>query len=247
MRVIWTIARREFKQYFNSPLAYVVAFAFLVLLGLLFTNDLGDAILESASQPAAPGVEILLGPLIWMMLFIIMPAVTMRSLADEQRMGTLEILLTAPVRDRELVIGKWLGGMLFVFSMLALTWIYPLILNLLVDPGIDFGQLIAGYSGILLFAGGLIGIGVAVSSFFNNPNTALVANYIVVLVLWFIRPASHAGDGAGGRFIAYLNFIDHYLNFFRGIVDLRDVVYYLTVIVLSLFIGTIAVDSRRWR
>ncbi len=254
MRNIWTIARREYKLYFNSPMAYIVAFAFLVLLGLLFTNDLSDAVLRSSFQPISLGVEILLGPLIWMMLFIMMPAVTMRSLADEQRMGTLEILLTAPVRDRELVIGKWLGGMLLVLSIFAITLIYPLILNLLVDPGIDAGQLMAGYLGLILFAGALIAIGVAVSSFFSNPNAALVTNYVVVLLLWFIRPASQSGGDIGGQIIAYLNFIDHYVNFFRGVVDLRDITYYVSVIALSLFFGTIsirvpevAVSGSRWR
>jgi ABC-2 type transport system permease protein len=228
-------------------MAYIVAFAFLVLLGLLFTNDLSDAVLRSSFQPISLGVELILGPLIWMMLFIMMPAVTMRSLADEQRMGTLEILLTAPVRDRELVIGKWLGGMLLVLSIFAITLIYPLILNLLVDPGIDAGQLMAGYLGLILFAGALIAIGVAVSSFFSNPNAALVTNYVVVLLLWFIRPASQSGGDIGGQIIAYLNFIDHYVNFFHGVVDLRDITYYVSVIALSLFFGTISIESRRWR
>ncbi len=247
MKIIWTIAKREYKLYFSSPVAYVVAFAFLVLLGLLFTNDLSNAILQSSFQPISLGVDILLGPLIWMMLFIMMPAVTMRSLADEQRMGTLEILLTAPVRDRELVIGKWLGGMFFVLTILLITLIYPFILNLLVNPGIDPGQLLAGYLGLVLFTGGLLAIGVAVSSLFSNPNAALVSNYIVVLLLWFIRPATQAGGGVGSQLIAYMNFIDHYVNFFRGVVDLRDIAYYLSVIALSLFLGTVLIESRRWR
>ncbi len=247
MRNIWTIAKREYKVFFITPMAYVVSFAFLAILGYLFSVDLAAAVLQSGFQPTAPGVEILLGPLIWMMLFIMMPAVTMRSLADEQRMGTLELLLTAPVRDWELVVGKWLGSILFVLTLVAMTWIYPVILNLIVDPGLDFGQLVAGYLGIFLFAGALIAIGIAVSALFSNPNAALILNYVIVLLLWFIRPINQAGGEFGARFITYLNFIDHYINFFRGIIDLTDVIYYLSVTIFALFLGAIFVEARRWR
>jgi ABC-2 type transport system permease protein len=162
-------------------------------------------------------------------------------------MGTLEMLLAAPVREWELVLGKWLGGMLFVLSGLVITWIYPLLLNLLVDPGIEMGLLIAGYLGIVLFSAGIIGVGVAVSSLFNNPNAALVTNYIIVLIIWFVRPATQAGGGFVSQVVTYLNFIDHSSNFFRGILDLRDITYFLSVTALALFLGSISVESRRWR
>lgn len=245
MRNIWTIARREYRSYFSTPLAYLVAFAFLGLLGYLFSRELANAIFQAGFQSTAPGVQIVLGPLVWMLLFIMIPALTMRSLADEQRMGTLELLLTAPVRDWELVVGKWLGGFLFVLTLLVVTWIYPFVLNLIVDPGIDQGILISGYLGLVLMAASLVGIGVAVSSLFSNPIVALVSNYGVVLFLWLLAPG--AQGGGGNQFVSYLNFIDHYLNFFRGIIDLSDVLYYLSVTGLALFLGTIVVETRRWR
>jgi ABC-2 type transport system permease protein len=247
MRNVWTIARREYRLYFLTPLAYVAAFAFLVLLGVLFSIDLTNTVVQSSFQPSAPGVQIVLGPIVSLMLFILMPAVTMRSLADEQRMGTLELLLTTPIRDWELVVGKWLGGLLFVLTLLAFTLVYPIILNFIVDPGIDQGVLLTGYLGLIFFGGSLIAIGIAVSSFFNNPNSALIANYVVVLALWLIGSNPQPGASAGNEILSYLNFIDHYLSFFRGIIDLTDIIYYLSVISLSLFLGSVVVASRRWR
>ncbi len=247
MQTVWTIAKREYKLYFISPLAYIVAVAFLFLLGIFFFRDLAGAFLQASFQPAAPGVQIVLSPLVSLLLFILMPAVTWRSLAEEQRRGTLELLLTAPVRDWELVVGKWLGGFLFSLTLLAATWIYPIFLNTIVEPGIDQGPLVTGYLGLVLFAGSLISIGVAVSSFFDNPIAALVVNYIVVLALWLIAPVGGQGGGLGSEILQYLNFIDHYLSFFRGVIDLVDVVYYVSLTALALFIGSVAVEARRWR
>lgn len=247
MRNIRIIARREYRLFFITPLAYIAAAAFLFLLGFLFRNQLLEAIFQSSYQPIAPSVQIVLGPIVSLMLFILMPATTMRSLADEQRMGTLELLLTAPVRDWELVTGKWLGGFLFMLSILAVTGVYPVILNQFVEPGIDQGVLLAGYLGLVLFAGALVAIGVAVSSFFSNPMWALVANYGVVLGLWLIGDTSPAQSVPASKVVNYLNFIDHYLTFFRGVVNLSDIVYYLSVIALSLFIGSVVIETRRWR
>jgi len=111
MRNIWTIARREYKLYFTSPVAYVVAFLFMVILGWFFYSEMRGAILQAAYQAYAPSVQIIISPMVTLLLFT-MPAITMRLLAEEARMGTLELMLTAPVKDWELVIGKWLGGFL---------------------------------------------------------------------------------------------------------------------------------------
>src|SRR5512133_2503951 len=136
---IWTIAKREYKHYFSSPVAYVIAFMILLILGILFYGNLLGSIL----QQVPPTVQIVLGPLVTLFLFTI-PAVTMRTLAEEQRMGTLEILLTAPVRDWELVCGKWLGALLFLLTIVLVTWLYPILMNRIVSPGIDQGLLVSG-------------------------------------------------------------------------------------------------------
>ncbi|MEJ2304635.1 MAG: ABC transporter permease subunit, partial [Anaerolineales bacterium] len=144
MRNIWTIARREYKLYFSTPAAYMVAFMILLVLGVIFYANLTAA----ALQQSAPTVETIIGPFITLLLFGT-PAITMRLIAEEQRMGTIELLLTAPVRDYEMVLGKWLGGFLFMLTLIAVTLVFPLILNAMVDPGIDQGPLLSGYLGLV--------------------------------------------------------------------------------------------------
>lgn len=242
MRNIWTIAKREYKLYFTTPMAYMVAFLYLLVLGLIFHTSL----IQSLYQQYAPGVEIVVGPMVTLILFVT-PAITMRLLAGEQGSGTIELLLTAPVRDWELVIGKWLGGFLFMFSLLAVTWVYPIILNNLVNPGIEQGTLITGYLGLILMSASLIAIGVAVSSLFKNQNAAFFATLGVFLLFWLIGIPSQASGGGGGVF-AYLDIRNHfYSNLFYGVIDLSDVVYYLSLTILALFLGSVSIETRRWR
>lgn len=244
MRNIWTIAQRELKLYFATPVAYMVAFMVLLILGVLFYATLAAA----AFNQFAPGVDTVLGPLVTLLLFGV-PAITMRLLAEEQRMGTIELLLTAPVRDFELVVGKWLGGFLFILALIAVTWIYPIVLNELVDPGIDQGPLLSGYLGVVLISAALVAIGVAISSLFSNQIAAFFATLGVFLVLWLISlPSQSFGAAGDGGLLRYLDFSEHfYRTLFRGVIDLSDVVYYLSVTTLALFLGSMAVETRRWR
>ena len=242
MRNIWTIAKRDYKLYFNTPMAYMVAFLYFLVLGLIFHTSLVQAVY----QQYAPGVEIVVGPMVTLILFVT-PAITMRLLAGEQSSGTIELLLTAPVRDWELVIGKWLGGFLFMFSLLAVTWVYPIILNRLIDPGIEQGLLITGYLGLMMLCASLIAIGVAVSSLFRNQNAAFFATLGVFLLFWLIGIPSEASGGGGGVF-SYLDIRGHfYNNLFRGVIDLSDVVYFLSLTILALFLGSVSIETRRWR
>ena len=246
MRNVWIIARREYKLFFISPVAYVVAFFFMILLGYFFYSALRDAIIQSTYQAYVPGVQIVISPMVTLLLFV-MPAITMRSIAEEMRMGTMELLLTAPVKDWELVVGKWLGAFLFMLTLLAVTWIFPIVLNFLVKPGIDQGVLLSGYLGLVLMVASLVAIGVFISSLFNNQLVVFMVNLAIVLVFWLVRPASTTTGGMGSQVLTYLNFIDHYMNFYQGTIDLSDIVYYLSMTSLALFLGTISVEMRRWR
>ncbi len=242
MRNIWTIARREYKLYFNTPMAYMVAFLYLLVVGLIFHTSL----IQALYQQYPPGVEIVVGPMVTLIIFVT-PAITMRLLAGEQSSGTIELLLTAPVRDWELVIGKWLGGFLFMFTLLAVTWVYPIILNNLVDPGIEQGTLITGYLGLFLLSASLIAIGVAVSSLFKNQNAAFFATLGVFLLFWLIGIPAEA-SGSGGGVFSYLDIRTHfYSNLYYGVVDLSDVIYYLSLTILALFLGSVSIETRRWR
>jgi ABC-2 type transport system permease protein len=243
MRNIWTIASREYKLYFSTPAAYMVAFMIFLVLGIIFYANISAAMM----QQMTPGVDVIIGPFITLLLFGT-PAITMRLIAEEERMGTIELLLTAPVRDYELIVGKWLGGFLFMLTLIAVTWVYPIILNMLVDPGIDQGPLLSGYLGVVLICSALVAIGVAVSSFFSNQIAAFFATIGVFLLLWLISLPSQTLGAFGSDLLGYLDFSEHFFNtLFRGIIDLRDVVYYVSLTILALFFGSVVVETRRWR
>jgi ABC-2 type transport system permease protein len=243
MRNVWTIASREYKLYFASPAAYLVAFMMLLILGIIFYTY----VLAAIVQQFPPTIQVILGPLSTILLFAT-PAITMRLLADEQRLGTMELLLTAPVRDWELVVGKWLGGFLFMVTIIALTWLYPIFMNMIVDPGIDQGPLVSGYLGIILIVSALVAIGVAISALFSNQIAVFFLTLGIFLVFWLIGlPTQSMGAGAGADLLRYLDFSEHFNNAMRGIIDTSDIVYYLSITALALFLGSVLVESRRWR
>ena len=243
MRNIWTIAEREYRHYFTSPIAYAVAFVILLILGILFYSNL----LSYVYYNAAPGIQISVGPLVTLLLFTT-PALTMNTMSDEQKSGTIELLMTSPIRDVEIILGKWLGGFLFLLTVLLVTWIFPVILNQLVSPGIDQGVLVTSYLGLVLMSAAFVAIGVAISSFFNNQIASFFLTLGVLLALWMIGFPVEASGGSGGGLLKYLDLGNHFFEtFFVGVIDLKDVIYFLSLTVLSLFLGTTSIESRRWR
>jgi|YNPNPStandDraft_1061719.scaffolds.fasta_scaffold15987_3 ABC-2 type transport system permease protein len=248
MRNIWTIARREYRQYFISPLAYVTALAILLVVGAYFSLYLYFVSQQSLFGAQAPETNIVVGPMATIFLLGI-PALTMRLLADEQRMGTLELLLTAPVRDAELVIGKWLGAFLFALTIIAITFIFPVILNALVDPGIDQGIMISGYLGIILMVAALLALGTAISALFSNQFAAFFVTLGLMLFLWWVIgwPASVFQYGAPHDIFEHLNISKHFGDMTGGNVTLAAIVYFLSLTILGLLVGTTAVETRRWR
>ncbi len=247
MRAIWIIARREFRRYFTSPVGYLILFLYLFILGLIVNNSLQQAYAFSLFQGAPPpNSDIIIGPMLTLLVFSI-PALTMRLLAGEHAAGTLELLLTAPVRDWELIVGKWLGAFLFVLVLLALTLIYPLALHLLIEPGLDWGPVISGYLGLLLVSAALLALGVAISTMFRSQVAAFAVTLAVFLFLWMVSSLAGAGSPSEGV-LRYLDFGNHFYNaFFRGVIDLQGIVYYLSVTAFGLLVGTVIIESRRWR
>jgi ABC-2 type transport system permease protein len=243
MRNIWTIGIREYKHYFSSPIAYAVAFVIMLIVGILFYVNL----VSYANYGMAPGIQIVIGPLVTLLLFTT-PAVTMNTMADEQKTGTLELLLTAPVRDYEIIVGKWFGGFLFILTILLASWIFPIILNQLVSPGIDQGELLASYLGLALMCAAFVAIGIAASSLFSNQIAAFFLTLGIIMALWMVSyPAQSMGAG-GGEIVRYLDLGEHfYSTFYKGLIDLKDVIYYLSLTAVSLFLGSVSVESRRWR
>ena len=248
MRNIWTIAKREYNQYFISPIAYVVAVALLTLVGGYFA-----ILLLAANQQAASGFGFVPGinevnNLFAFLLLIASPALTMRLLADETRTGTIELLLTAPVRDFELVFGKWLGSFLFVLSLIAVTFIYPVILNNLVSPGIDQKALISSYLGLILLSASFLSIGVGLSAVFSNQITAFISTLAVFIALWWFIGIPASLLPVGGEFFRYMVMNSHFGGAFNaGVINLSDIVYFASLIALGLFTGTVAIEIRRWK
>ncbi len=202
-----------------------------------------------------PGA-VMLGPLLTILLFAT-PAITMRLIAEENSLGTIELMLTAPVRDSELVIGKWLGGTLFGSVLLGLTWIYPVFLQVITKPnGIDQGPLVSSYLVLLLLMASLVAIGVCISAPFKNVTAAFFASLMASLALWVSGLGASALSSSGaaggtslfGTILQYLDFTSHFYNTaYAGRLDLRDIVFYTSIIVLMLFFATRIVESRRWR
>jgi ABC-2 type transport system permease protein len=243
---IWTIAKREYDLYFASPVAYVVAAVILAVLGIFFFLN----IVAASSQPGyVPGVAITMAPL-GTLLVLVIPAITTRLLAEERRLGTIELLLTAPVRDWELVVGKWLGGFLLMVTIVVLTLVFPILLNQFVDPGIDQGPLVSGYLGLILLCASMVAVGVFVSSLFSNQIAAFATTMGVLIFLWWVMGPIVQVLGptaSGAELLAYLDYSGHFLdNMMRGVIDLADVIYYLSVTALALFFSSLSIEIRRW-
>jgi ABC-2 type transport system permease protein len=249
MHNIWTIARREYKHYFISPIAYIVALAVLLIVGVYFVIVLYYVSNQAVTYGATPpDITIVIGPMATIFLFAT-PALTMRLLADEQRMGTLELMLTAPVRDGELVIGKWLGAFLFTLTIIAITLVFPIVLNKLTSPGIDQGIMIASYLAIILLVASYLALGTAMSSFFSNQFAAFFATLALLLIFWWLirLPTYIISSGFFNTLFTYLDLNGRFNSMLSGTIALSDVIYPLSLTALGLLLGTVAVEIRRWR
>lgn len=251
MRNIWTIAKRELQLYFISPIAYIIGLLILLITGIYFTLlvylSASSAYLYGYATP--PGIDSIMTIMVFLFL-LALPALTMRLMADEHRSGTLELLLTSPVKDWELVFGKWLGSFLFILMIIGITLIFPIVLNSLVTNGIDQGAMAANYLGIILVAASFLAIGTAISSFFNNQFAAFFATIVVLFFFWWVIgwPAAIMQQTGGGEIFTYLSMSTHFYNsLLAGKVALADLVYYLSLTALGLFFGTVAVEIRRWQ
>lgn len=247
MRNAWTIARREYDHYFNSPIAYVIAFMILFVIGIIFVYDLNNYI-QNAFQSfgSAPNISSITSTFAFLLVFSV-PALTMRLISDETKMGTIELLLTAPVRDWELIVGKWLGGFLFILTLIGITLVFPIILNGLVTPGIDQKHLISAYLGTALLAAAFLALGVGISSLFKSQIAAFFLTMGTFIFLWWLIRIPAMLMPARGEVFNYLDMQAHFSSMNRGDIYVSDLVYFLSLIVFGLFIGTTAVEMRRWR
>jgi ABC-2 type transport system permease protein len=238
MRNLWTITWRELRAYFSSPLAYILSAAFLALSGVFFGFDLYFSREASMRGVLATFLFILL---------LLAPALTMRLLAEEQRMGTLELLLTAPVHDWQVVVGKYLGGLIMFLVMMVLPTLYYVLILAVFGPP-DYGPLATGYLGLILMGASFLAIGVFTSSLTQNQVVALFVGMAILIILWVADAFGNIfGAGWLSDVFNQIAITRHYSDFFRGVINSADVVYALSVIAISLFLATQALQTRRWR
>lgn len=254
MRNVWTIYTKELNSYFVSPIAYILLLMFALIFGFFFWNALGMFIyygIESQMRGQAFPMNVneqvirpLLSNISVVGLFFI-PMITMRLFAEEKRNGTIELLATSPVRDSEVILGKWLAAVSLYATMLLFTAINFSFLFRYGNP--DWKPLVIGYLGLLLQAGALLAIGTFVSTLTRNQIIAGAVTFGVCLILWVLEWVSGYETATWARVLAYMSVITHYESFAKGVLATKDAIFYLTLIFLGLFLTARSMESLRWR
>jgi ABC-2 type transport system permease protein len=254
MRNAWIICRKELHSYFVSPVAYVLLVLFGVAFGFMFWNALGIFVVEGMEMQMRGQTfpmnlnEQVIRPLLQNVsvigLFFI-PMITMRLFAEEKRTGTIELLTTSPIRDLEIIVGKWLAAIVLYSCLLLFTALNFAFLFKYGNP--DWKPLAMGYLGLLLQAGALLAIGTFISTLTKNQIIAGAATFAVELVLWMIGWVGEYETATWARVLSYLSVTAHFESFGRGVLDSKDAIFYLTVIFLGLFFTARSMESLRWR
>ena len=230
------ISRREIRTYFNSAVAYIVVTVFTVLTGYLFFTQL--FVEKQADMRGFFNIM----PLLFM---FVVPAITMRLLADEKSSGTLELLITMPVRDWEVVVGKFLAAMALLCTAIGLTLVFALTVRGL-GP-LDRGPAIGGYLGLVLMGGAYVAIGVMASSLTRNSIVSFIVAFAISFGLYLLGRLTQFLPQSWQGLVSYLSIDGHFENIGRGVIDSRDVIYYVSVMAVGLLIATLSLESRRWK
>jgi ABC-2 type transport system permease protein len=236
MKNILAVAERELRSYFTSPVAYVVTALFLLMAGYLFALGL-NITREASLRGLIQNVSVL--------FLFITPALTMRLLAEEQRTGTVELLLTNPVQEWQIVLGKFLGSLGLLLVMLGLTLLYPLFLFMFGNP--DVGPVLASYLGVVLQGAAFLAVGLWASSMTQNQIIAAIVAFGALLILWLSESLGQFLGGTVGTIVSYTSLINHFNEFPRGVINSKDVIYYVTVVAAGLVLSTVFLQSRRVR
>ncbi|MFQ5594426.1 MAG: ABC transporter permease [Anaerolineae bacterium] len=238
MRNMLIIARRELGAFFASPIAYLVTAGFLAIAGYFFS-----AILILSRQAT---MQFVFGNTVVVLLFIA-PLLAMRLLSEEQRSGTIELLMTSPVRDWQVIWGKWLAAFVLFLVMMLFTGLYVVVLWRLGNP--DYGPIMSGYLGMLLLGGALLALGTLTSAVTQNQIVAAVLGVALTVLLYVAGAMTDVAgaDSLVGRFFEALALSEHFSDFTRGVVDTTHVIFFLSVIAGALYLATRALETRRWR
>ena len=252
---VWPIFKKEMRLYFTSPVAYVVVTIFLLIAGYFFYSIFAFftlASMQSAMNPAMARdlnvTDSVMRPLfsnVSVILLLLLPLLTMRLFAEERRSGTIELLLTFPVRDGAVLIGKYLAAFALYAVMLGLTVLYPGIVAYFAR--LETGPVFTGYLGLLLMGAAFIAVGIFTSSLTENQIVAAITTFGTLLIFWILGWSADYAGGAVGRVLQHLSILEHNESFAKGVLDTKDIIYYLNFTILALFLALRSLEARRWK
>ena len=253
MRFITVIAVKEIRTYFGSPMAYVVSAAFLAITGFFFVASVSDAFAEASIRGYLAGA-------VFFMIFM-SPALTMRLIAEEQKLGTLELLLTSPIREFEIVIGKFIAAFVMTAIMTGLSLYFVLVLFIYGDP--DIGPLLSGFLGLGLYAAATLAVGLFASALSSNQIVGLIVGSGILIALTIIDFVSERLTGLASQVLdgfqlgASFSVFDldsfgvaqggHFADFAKGIISVSDIAYYISLTAVFLLLTVLVLEARRWR
>ncbi|HEX5473543.1 MAG TPA: ABC transporter permease [Vicinamibacterales bacterium] len=254
MRNVMAIADKELRSYFASPIAYIIIGLFSLLFGWFFSVFVGVFVRQSMQMGQFGGgatmnvnqqvVRYVLQNAAIIILFV-MPMITMRTYSEEKRSGTIELLLTSPVSDAQIIVGKFLGAFGLYLAMLAVTVLYIALLFVYGNP--EWRPIVAGYLGLILMGGCFVALGLFISSLTKNQIVAGFLTFAVFLMLWVINWIADSSGPTTQAIVSYLSITEHLDDFAKGIIDTKHVIYYLSFITFGLFLTAKSVDMERWR
>jgi ABC-2 type transport system permease protein len=261
MKGMIAVYRREMGSYFVSPIAYIVVGLFLLVCGWFFYRLLGFFIQQSVTAqmrsmqfgggPQAmdvPGLVIqnFFGIVSTIILFLL-PMLTMGIYAEERKRGTMELLMTSPLTEFQIVLGKFLAGLSLFMVMLAPTLIYQILMAAYAEPGIPWSVLWSGYLGLVLLGGVLVALGAFISSLTESQIIAGVATFALFLLLWVVDFGARDSASTWGDIVQYLSILRHFDDFSRGVIDTANIVFYVSLAGIGVFLTQRSLDSMRWR
>jgi ABC-2 type transport system permease protein len=251
---ILAITRKELGSYFASPIAYVVVGLFALVFGWFYYVYVALFVRQSMQMGQFMGpqtVNINQQMIRYLLLntsvvaLFMLPMITMRTYAEEKRTGTIELLLTSPLTDLQIIVGKFLGALTLYALMLSVTLPHMALLFWYGDP--EWKPIASGYLGLLLMGGCFIALGLLISSMTRNQIVAGIVTFAMLLMLWVVNWMSDFAGPTAREVLAYLSITEHFEDFAKGVIDTKHLVYYLSLIAFGLFLTAKSVDSERWR
>jgi ABC-2 type transport system permease protein len=236
---IWTIASREARSFFRVPMGWVVVALYLVLTGYVF----GMGVLTPGA-PASLREFFLISQIF---ILILTPAVSMRLISEELRSGTLEQLMTSPAADGAVILGKYLGGVLFLLAMFAPTLLYAVTLFAVSDPKPDPGPIAAGYLSLVLTAMLYLSVGLLASTFTSNQTLAFVGTFLFLFLMQMLTGGTIALPAAIAKGLSYASLRPRLEDFAKGLIDTRHIVFFLSASAWFLVVAYASLQTRRWR